>query len=260
MQIKLLKEIVEHIAGKLAVNIVDILFGKKDVNEFLIAKKLGLTVNQVRNLLYKLSNYGLVSFTRKKDKRKGWYIYFWTLDTLKSLELLEKKLEEEVSRLKHQLKNRETKRFYLCKGCGIEVNEEHALLNDFTCLECGQIYELSENEKIIVDLKKQIMKLRKQLVSIKEEKTKVLEKKKPKRKAKSKKKKTKKKSKKKKTKKIKKGKSKKKSVKKTKKKESGKKKTKKRIKNKKIKTKRKSKSGKKKKVKNKKQKNKKRKK
>ena len=111
MQANLLKIIVEDIAGKQATEIVKLLIGKKDVNEFLIAKKLKLTINQTRNILYKLSDSGLVSFTRKKDKRKGWYIYFWTLNSLKSLELLEKRLSESLGHLTNKLKNRKTKRF-----------------------------------------------------------------------------------------------------------------------------------------------------
>jgi len=70
----LLKEVVAIVAGKQAEEIADILDSKKHVNEFLIAKKLGITINQTRNILYKLSDFGLVSFIRKKDKRKGWYI------------------------------------------------------------------------------------------------------------------------------------------------------------------------------------------
>ena len=54
MQIKFLKSIVEHLTSKQAVPIVDLLADKKDINEFLIAKKLGLTINQTRNILYKL--------------------------------------------------------------------------------------------------------------------------------------------------------------------------------------------------------------
>jgi transcription factor E len=77
MQTKLLSEVVNEIAGKQASDILNLLIGKKDVNEFLIAKKLKLTINQVRNILYKLSNFNLVTFTRKKDKKKGWYTYFW---------------------------------------------------------------------------------------------------------------------------------------------------------------------------------------
>jgi transcription initiation factor TFIIE subunit alpha len=81
MQKKFLGDLIEEIAGEGASLIVDILYKKKDVNEFAIAKKMDLTINQLRNILYKLSAQGLVSFIRKKDERKGWYIYYWTLNS-----------------------------------------------------------------------------------------------------------------------------------------------------------------------------------
>ncbi len=174
MQINFLKDMIEDIAGKQAREIVDLLAGEKDVNEFLIAKKLKLTINQTRNILYRLSDSGLVSFTRKKDKRKGWYIYFWTLNSLKSLDLLERKISKEVNRLENQLKNRKTKRFYICKTCNVEVGEETALLNQFTCNECGQVYALSESDKIIKELGDKIFKLKKSVEVIKEEKGKIV--------------------------------------------------------------------------------------
>lgn len=169
MQINFLKTVVEDIAGKQATEIVKLLVGKKDVNEFLIAKKLKLTINQTRNILYKLTDRGLVSFTRKKDKRKGWYIYFWTLNSLKSLGSLEKKLLGKTEQFNNQLKNRKTKRFYFCKTCNVEVGEETALLNNFTCRECGEVYSLAEKDKVVKELESKIAKLERQLKMIKEE-------------------------------------------------------------------------------------------
>jgi len=170
MQTNFLEEIVEDIAGSQAKEIVKLLEGKKDVNEFLIAKKLKLTINQTRNILYKLSEAGLVSSTRKKDKRKGWFIYFWTLDTLKSLELLEKRLLDETAQLKHLLQNRKLRRFYFCKTCNAEVGEETALLNQFTCQECGQVYELADSSTFIKEIEGKISKIEKQLSIISGEK------------------------------------------------------------------------------------------
>lgn len=162
MKIKFLKSIVESLINKSSITIIDLLVGKKDVNEFLIAKKLGLTINQTRNILYRLSDYRLVSFIRKKDKRKGWYIYFWTLDVHQSLSLLESKLKAELEQLKNQLKNKKEKRYYFCNSCSIEVIEETALLNNFTCPECGGVYDLSNNKKDIISLEKKIIKIKKE--------------------------------------------------------------------------------------------------
>ena len=166
MQVKLLKKIVGHVAGEESIKIVDLLYGKKDINEFLIAKKLGLTINQTRNLLYRLSNLGILSSIRKKDKRKGWYIYFWTLDILKSLEILEEKISLEIEQLENKLRNKKTKRFYSCKICGVEVNEETALLTNFICPECGEVYVLTDTTKNVESISKEIDKLKRELTFI----------------------------------------------------------------------------------------------
>lgn len=169
MQINLLKKIVEHTAGIPAVKIVDLLHEKKDVNEFLIAKKLKLTINQTRNLLYRLSHMGIISSIRKKDKRKGWYIYFWTLNVLKSLEVLQELINGEINVLKTELSRKQSMRFYKCKICGREVTEEAALLTDFTCSECGEVYSLADNTPIINEVNKNIAKLEKDLASVRTE-------------------------------------------------------------------------------------------
>jgi len=169
MQVKLLHDLVEEMAGENTGRIVDILFGKKDVNEFLIAKKMELTINQVRNILYKLSADGLVSFIRKKDKRKGWYIYYWTLKTEKCLVKLEGSLMNKIETLNNILGSRETKRFYVCKPCGIEVGEEKALEHGFSCEECAEVYELSDNSGPIRDTKAKITRTEKELKLIRGE-------------------------------------------------------------------------------------------
>jgi transcription factor E len=166
MQINFLKKVVQNNVGEEAVKIVDLLYEKKDVNEFLIAKKLELTINRTRNLLYRLSNLGIISSIRKKDKRKGWYIYFWTFNIMKSLEILEQTILNELNELNNQLQNKKIKRFYRCKICGREVNEENALLTDFTCSECGEVYDLADNSKIIEEINRQMEKLRKELNSL----------------------------------------------------------------------------------------------
>ncbi len=169
MQVKLLHNLVEELAGEETGRIVEILFNKKDVNEFGIAKKMELTINQVRNILYKLSNHGLVSFIRKKDKRKGWYIYYWTLNVEKSLVMLQISLSDKISKLEGKLGERESDRFYVCAPCGIEVSEEKALEHGFSCEECAEVYELSDNSPYIRDIKAKITRTKKELELIETE-------------------------------------------------------------------------------------------
>ncbi len=166
---KFLKEAMVLIAGKSAEELVDLLDTNKHVNEFAIAKKLNLTINQTRNILYKISDHGLVSSIRKKDKRKGWYTYFWKIEILKSLEFIRNDLLKKMDNFEHQIKSRETKRFYVCEKCHLELNEEHALLNNFTCSECGALLTMKDNTKLISEMKRNLERLKKDLGFVDEE-------------------------------------------------------------------------------------------
>lgn len=169
-QIELLKNIVASIAGTGATGMVDLLYGKKNINEFLIAKKLKLTINQTRNILYKLADEGLVSFVRKKDSRKGgWYTYYWTLDAGKSLSNLKDALLKEIENLQSQLNSKKTKRFYYSPACSLELTEENALLHDFTCPECGDVLALKDNASEVQKLEKETAKFKSNLEFVSQE-------------------------------------------------------------------------------------------
>lgn len=169
MLTKFLKEIVVSLAGKSAEGIIDMIEGKKYVNEFLIAKKLNLTINQVRNILYKISDYGLVSFIRKKDKKKGWYTYFWKIENIKSLEFLRENLLKKMAQIRSQIDSRKSKEFYTCERCNIEFTEETALVHNFMCNECGEIMSRKDNTPVIKEYTRDFDKLNRELNSIDEE-------------------------------------------------------------------------------------------
>jgi transcription factor E len=182
MQIKILKDIISGVVGAGAGKIVDLLYEKKNVNEFLIAKSLGLTINQTRNVLYKMADEGLVNFIRKKDKKKGgWYIYFWTLNSGRSLIKFRDKLVIDIENLKQQLEGRRKGRIFYCTNCNIEYTEENSLLNGYVCSECGEVLQLKDNAQAVLDLEKQISKFEALLsevnveigeINVKEEKSK----------------------------------------------------------------------------------------
>jgi len=164
-----LKEVVGSVAGKQSEDIVKLLDKNKYVNEFIIAKKLDITVNQTRNILYKLADQGIVSHTRKKDEKKGWYTYFWKIEIVKALEFLDQILDKRIDQFRNQIKSRETKLFYVCEKCSIEMNEENALLNDFTCNECGEVFSLKDNSKVLREMKRNLVKLEREKKGVVEE-------------------------------------------------------------------------------------------
>jgi len=166
---KFLKEVVGLIAGKQVEDIVDLLGTKKYENEFLIAKKLDITINQTRNILYKISDYGLVSSIRKKDKKKGWYTYFWKIEVIKALEFLKGETLKRIEQIRNQIAKRQGNRYYICKRCNLEFTEENAMLREFTCNECGGIFEVKDNSKLIKELNKNLGKFEDKLGEINKE-------------------------------------------------------------------------------------------
>src|SRR3990167_5538496 len=165
----LLNESISSIIGKQGDEVINFLDTDKYINEFIIAKKLDNNINQTRNLLYRLSEHGLVSSTRKKDKKKGWYTYFWKLEALKTLEFLKEMIKKKILQIEQQIQSREIKTFYICERCNIEYNEENALLQDFTCPECGGVFVIKDNTKLVKELKKNLEKFQKEVETIDEE-------------------------------------------------------------------------------------------
>ncbi len=164
---KFLHEVVFLIAGSNADKMVEVLYDKKNVNEFLIAKKLNVTINQARNSLYKLADEGIVYFNRKKDSKSGgWYTYFWTLDEEKCLAYYSNRLLKDISAIESSLNSKKTTRFYFCKTCSLEMSEEQALLQEFTCPECGTVFELKDSADGIKDGERQVLKLKNKLVEV----------------------------------------------------------------------------------------------
>ena len=170
MQINLLKNIVTSIAGSSASGVVDLLYNKKNVNEFLISKKLKSTINQTRNILYRLADEGLVSFIRKKDVKKGgWYTFYWTLNSGKSLLKFKEKLQQNIETLEQQLAQRRTGRFFVCKNCDIEFNEESSLTHNYTCPECGQVLDVKDLSAEMSQIEKDVTRLKSLLATVQEE-------------------------------------------------------------------------------------------
>jgi len=70
--------------------VIDVLLEKGETTEEEIAKELGVKLNVVRKLLYKLYDARLVDYKRWKDEDTNWYSYTW-LPTLEKLPYVVKK-------------------------------------------------------------------------------------------------------------------------------------------------------------------------
>lgn len=137
----IVEEVVINILGKEGISLLELLRGKSNVSEFKIADKLKTTVNYIRHLLYKLVSYNLVSFIRKKDKKKGWYIYYWTLNEAEAEDMAIRLKKEKLDQLKKRLHKETNTDYLVCPNKCIRLSLESAMDYDFKCPECGSILE-----------------------------------------------------------------------------------------------------------------------
>lgn len=183
----LIKELISNVIGQDAVPLVFYIKDKENVSEIKLAEKLGITVNEVRNILYRLSANDLVSSTRKKDMKKGWYNYFWTLDHLKAMNLLIDYKRGKINNLNNILLQEQNSSFFKCPSGCTRLSNEQALEYEFKCPECNKLLEHEDKIKKIEGIKNEIKRLEGELkelseitiekVKVKEKKEKVLKKK-----------------------------------------------------------------------------------
>jgi transcription initiation factor TFIIE subunit alpha len=153
---KLLQEAISEIAGEDVVSLVNMLKDKKNVSEFKLAEDLKEGVNIIRNRLYRLHDINLVSFTRKKDKKKGWYIYYWTFNTGRLKFLLLNLKKQRLLKLKDRLAKEKETQFYICSNQCMRLDFDQAMNFEFKCPECGQLANLEDNRQKIESIEREI--------------------------------------------------------------------------------------------------------
>ena len=147
----LFEELVKDVCGPNGIKILKLLEGKENVSEFTLAENLDMNINELRTLLYKLTEHNLILSTRRKDKQKGWYVYYWTFNFRHARDLLIKQKEKKLAELKEKLSNKEVPKYVCQNGC-VSLNLENAMEIEFKCPECNSLLKLREvkyNEEII---------------------------------------------------------------------------------------------------------------
>lgn len=166
---KQIEELILEISGNDGLAVYRLLKDKIEVNEFLIAEKLKLTINQIRNLFYKFQAYNLVTSTSRKDRKKGWYIYFFTFNVLEAGSAYLRLKKEKLSKLEQRVNKEKAHEFYVCPNKDMRATLENAMEHNFTCVECGQLLIPEDNAKAILKIDSDIDVLRKEIVLLEKE-------------------------------------------------------------------------------------------
>ncbi|MBR9698856.1 hypothetical protein GOV09_00160 [Candidatus Woesearchaeota archaeon] len=146
------------VAGEIGIKIVKYLGEKKNVSEFVIADKLKLDMQTIRNTLYKLHNHHVATYIRKKDRQKGWYISYWTFNRKRIKDLLVSIRKFQVEKLRERLDKEEANRglFFICSKACARLDFDKATEFCFKCPECGSLLQQQENARTIEHLKEKI--------------------------------------------------------------------------------------------------------
>ena len=158
-----IEDVVSKVAGEDVVRLIKALKNKKNVSEFTLADSIKKEINLTRNMLYRLYDSSLVSFIRKKDKKKGWYIYYWTFNTDRIKYLAKQIKKQRLEQLKERLEREKSSSFFTCKNQCIRLNFEQATDFEFKCPECGELLDQVDNTQKKAELEKEINKLEKEL-------------------------------------------------------------------------------------------------
>jgi len=167
---KVIEDVISEVAGPDVVPLVAELRKKANLSEFTLAEKIGCEINQTRNMLYRLYDHNLVNFIRKKDKKKGWYIYYWTFNDNRAKDLVETLKRRRLEMLKERLDREKNTQFYFSKESGIRLSFEKAHDFNFRCPETGELLEIEDNAQVIDKIEKEIAQLEADLKEIEEAK------------------------------------------------------------------------------------------
>ena len=160
---KLVDDFISEVIGKDVLELVQYLKKKNNVSEFKLAERFNLTVNQIRNMLYRLYAHSLVDFTRKKDKKKGWYIYYWDFYLKRALDVALSHKEKRLEVLKSLLKREETGQYFSCPDNDVRLGFEQAIEHGFKCPECDKVLVQDNNSRKIQRLMKTVGELEEEI-------------------------------------------------------------------------------------------------
>jgi transcription initiation factor TFIIE subunit alpha len=154
-------DVITRVVGDDVLPVVKYLQDRKNVSEFKIAESIKLEVNATRNMLYRLHTHNLVTYVRKKDRQKGWYISYWTFNKRRIKDLQKHNDAEDLTKLRERLDKevQNQNSYFICPNLCMRLDFEEATNLDYKCPECGQLLKNQDNTKTISNLKDKLKEL-----------------------------------------------------------------------------------------------------
>ena len=150
--------------GEEAVTVVKSLKKLVEGTDEIIANDCAIRLNTVRKVLYKLYDHGLVSCTRVRDEKTGWFIFYWRLQPDQLDAFIRSRKKRTLDKLKQRLDFERNHTFFVCKtDVEVRVTFEEAMESSFKCGKCGNQLDSSENADMVSILESKIERLEAEL-------------------------------------------------------------------------------------------------
>ncbi|MEM4915258.1 MAG: hypothetical protein QXT85_00705 [Nanopusillaceae archaeon] len=153
--------------------IIDIIANNEEFSERLIKKQTKIKENEIRKVLYKLEDLGIVVPLGTIILKDGKYDFKWKTK-IKSIDEIYKILVENEIKNIDKILETLPDRIYFCVNCKAIYDFDLAFENNFHCRECGELLIEKENHKKeeIIELKKRLLELLEEVSKIKKIKAK----------------------------------------------------------------------------------------
>jgi len=153
IDIQILAELAEIFTGKTGKQIVYSIAEKKLVGDDKLSSILGMNENEVRRILWKLSDHTIVTTRKEVDSESGWISYYWYLPTSQAKGLLYNIINDLTQKLEKRLEYERNNVFYWCggKNCPRYTFDESTEFL-FKCPICGKPLKPFDNSELIAAL------------------------------------------------------------------------------------------------------------
>ncbi|AGE70607.1 transcription factor TFIIE, subunit alpha [Sulfolobus acidocaldarius] len=154
----------KELVGDEALGLLKYLIGKKsEITDEEIAKELNTKPNEVRKYLYLLSDHGLVTYRKTKDKDSNLYIYYWKVNVNQINEILLSRKRLILEKLRNRYEQEKDGLFYFCPQDNIKYSFDDAIENEFKCLKCGTSLSQYDSEKARSFLEQKIKQIEEEI-------------------------------------------------------------------------------------------------
>ncbi|MHA1734257.1 MAG: transcription factor [Promethearchaeota archaeon] len=162
------RSVLKEIGGKECIDVAKQLLNlTNEATDEEIADMTSIKLNLVRKILYRLNENKLAIFRRIRDKKSGWFIYYWRENLGRARELVTEKQRDVLEKLELRVQFERENQFFMCSNRENCNNERYSFYEamelGFECPECEMRLEFTDNSKVIEMLDEKIAILKSEL-------------------------------------------------------------------------------------------------